>query len=46
MENSYTPATVSLANLSEAAAVGVNLALDDQAQAISAIGPTMGMYVP
>jgi hypothetical protein len=44
MESSYTPSTVSLANLSEAAAAGVNLALDDQAQALSPIGPTMGMY--
>lgn len=44
MESSYSPSTVSLANLSEAAAAGVNLALDDQAQATSSFEPTMGMY--
>jgi hypothetical protein len=46
MDSSYSPSTVSLANLSEAAAVGVNLALEDQAQAISPLEPTMGMYAP
>jgi hypothetical protein len=46
MGSSYTPSTVSLANLSEAAAAGVNLALEDQAQAISLSEPTMGMYAP
>jgi hypothetical protein len=40
----YSPQTVSLGNLSEAAATGVNLALEDQAQAISPIEPTMGMF--
>ncbi len=44
MESSYSPSTVSLGNLAEAAAAGVNLALEDQAQAIAPIGPTMGMY--
>jgi hypothetical protein len=44
MADSYSPQTVSLGSLTEAAAVGVNLALEDQAQAISEIGPTMGMY--
>ena len=45
MADSYSPSTVSLANLSEAAAAGVNLALDDQAQAIaSPFEPTMGMF--
>ena len=44
MADSYSPQTVSLGSLTEAAAVGVNLALEDQAQAISPIGPTMGMY--
>jgi hypothetical protein len=44
MADSYSPATVSLANLTEAASAGVNLALDDQAQAIAPIGPTMGMF--
>jgi hypothetical protein len=45
MESSYTPSTVSLANLSEAAAAGVNLAQADQAQAFSSFEPTMGMYL-
>lgn len=40
----YSPQTVSLGNLADAAAAGVNLALEDQAQAISPIGPTMGMF--
>ena len=44
MADSYSPSTVSLANLTEAAAAGVNLALDDQAQAISPLEPTMGMF--
>lgn len=44
MADSYSPSTVSLANLTEAAAAGVNLAQADQAQAISPIGPTMGMF--
>jgi len=46
MADSYSPTTVSLGNLSEAAAAGVNLALEDQAQAISTSEPTMGMYLP
>jgi hypothetical protein len=44
MADSYSPSTVSLANLAEAAAAGVNLAMDDRAQAIAPIGPTMGMF--
>jgi hypothetical protein len=44
MADSYSPSIVSLANLSEAAAAGVNLAQADQAQAIAPIGPTMGMF--
>jgi hypothetical protein len=45
MSDSYSPSTVSLGNLTEAAAVGVNLAQEDQAQAAgSGIGPTMGMF--
>jgi hypothetical protein len=40
----YSPQTVSLGSLAEAAAAGVNLALEDQAQALSPIGPTMGMF--
>ena len=44
MADSYSPSTVSLGNLAEAAAAGVNLALEDQAQAISPIGPTTGIY--
>lgn len=43
MADSYTPASVSLGNLTEAAAAGVDLALQDQsAEAI--IGPTTGIY--
>lgn len=44
MESSYSPSTVSLGNLAEAAAAGVNLAQQDQAQSFADIGPTMGMY--
>ncbi len=48
MENSYSPSTVSLDNLAEAAAAGVNLALEDQS--LNAIiddpGTTTGMYAP
>ena len=43
MDSSYSPSTVSLGNLSEAAAAGVDLALQDQALAAD-IGPTMGMF--
>jgi hypothetical protein len=47
MADSYSPGVVSLANLSEAAAAGVNLAQQDQAVvgAEALIGPTMGMYL-
>ena len=45
MADSYSPQTVPLGSLGEAAAAGVNLALEDQTQAAgSDIGPTMGMY--
>jgi hypothetical protein len=44
MESSYSPSTVSLGNLAEAAAAGANLAQQDQAQAFADIGPTMGMF--
>jgi hypothetical protein len=44
MADSYSPSTVSLGNLAEAAAAGVNLAQADQAQAISPFEPTMGMF--
>jgi hypothetical protein len=46
MADSYSPATVSLANLAEAAATGVNLAQEDQINMISGpdIGTTMGYF--
>ena len=46
MADSYSPAIVSLANLSEAAAAGVNLAQEDQINMISGpdIGTTMGYF--
>lgn len=44
MERSYSPSTVSLGNLAEAAAAGVNLAQQDQAQATAPIGPTTGIF--
>ncbi|HEU4885710.1 MAG TPA: hypothetical protein VFT45_25975 [Longimicrobium sp.] len=47
MADSYSPATVSLGNLAEAAAAGLNLAQQEQAVvgAEALIGPTMGMYL-
>jgi hypothetical protein len=46
MASSYSPATVSLGNLSEAAAAGVNLAQQDQINMMSGpdIGTTMGYF--
>jgi hypothetical protein len=46
MADSYTPGIVSLANLTEAAAAGVNLAQQDQLNMVSGpdIGTTMGYF--
>lgn len=43
MAESYSPASVSLGNLAEAAAAGVDLALQDQSTE-ALIGPTTGIY--
>ena len=43
MADSYSPSTVSLGNLAEAAAAGVNLAIQDQSTE-ALIGPTTGIY--
>jgi hypothetical protein len=43
MADSYSPASVSLGNLAEAAAAGVNLAIQDQSSE-AIIGPTTGIY--
>jgi hypothetical protein len=44
MEKSYSPTTVPLDVLAAAAAAGVDLALQDQAQATAPIGPTTGIF--
>jgi len=47
MSDQYSPSSVPIAGLAEAAAAGVNLALEDQTLSSSSgpdIGTTVGMY--